>query len=134
MEVSMKRSKKSMAVRVLACYLVAALFVIGIAERSFAGYSPSEIIKLSPEERVTDLAKVRTALETKMVSEKLKQMGFSNEEIQGRLGQLSDAQLHKLAQKADEMRVGGDSGLGIVIAVLVIAILVVLFVYLFKRV
>ncbi len=129
----MKRSKKKVAVKILACYLVAALFIIGIAERSFAGYSPSEIIKLSPEERMTDLAKVRTALETKMVSQKLKQLGFSSEEIQSRLGQLSDSQLHKLAVKADEMRVGGD-GLGVVIAVLAIAILVVLFLYVFRRV
>lgn len=129
----MKKSKRRPAARLLACYLIAALIIIGIAERSFAGYSPSEVIKLSPEERVTDLAKVRTALETKMVGEKLKQLGFSNEEIQSRLGQLNDSQLHKLAQKADEIRVGGDA-LGVVIAVLAIAILVVLFLYVFKRV
>ncbi len=109
------------------------MLVIGMVERSYAGYSPSEIIKLSPEERVTDLAKVRTALETKLVSQKLEQLGFSSEEIQSRLGQLSDSQLHKLAQKSDELRVGGD-GLGLVIAVLVIAVLVVLFLYIFKRV
>jgi hypothetical protein len=41
--------------------------------------------------------------------------------------------MHQLALNLDEVKVGGD-GLGVVIAVLVIAILVVLFVYLIKRV
>jgi ATPase subunit of ABC transporter with duplicated ATPase domains len=129
----MNKITKKTLIKFLACYLMAALFVMGTIERSYAGYSPSEIIKLSAEERVTDLAKVRAALETKMVSEKLKQLGFNNEEIQSRLGQLSDAQLHRLALKTDEMRVGGD-GFGVVIAVLAIAFLVVLFLYVFKRV
>ena len=124
---------KRMSVKMMACYLIAALFIMGIAERSFAGYSPSEMIRLTPEERVADMTKVRQALETKMVSQKLTQLGFSSEEVKARLGQLSDSQLHKLAMKADEIRVGGD-GLGVVIAVLVIAILVVLFVYVFRRV
>ena len=125
--------RKRMSVKMMACYLIAALFIMGIAERSFAGYSPSEMIRLTPEERVADMTKVRQALETKMVSQKLTQLGFSSEEVKARLGQLSDSQLHKLAMKADEIRVGGD-GLGVVIAVLVIAILVVLFVYVFRRV
>lgn len=129
----MKGLTKRRALKFLACYLMAAVFVMGTIERSFAGYSPSEMIKLSAEERATDLVKVRTALETKLVGEKLKQLGFNNEEIKSRLGQLNDAQLHKLAVKSDEMRVAGD-GLGVVIAVLVIAILVVLFLYVFKRV
>lgn len=129
----MTRLPKKTAIKFLACYLMAALFVMGTIERSFAGYSPSEMIKLTAEERVADIAKVRAALETKLVGEKLKQLGFNKEEITSRLGQLSDAQLHKLAVKSDEMRVAGD-GFGVVIAVLVIAILVVLFLYVFKRV
>ena len=68
-----------------------------------------------------------------MVSERLRQLGFTQEEIQARLGQLSDQQIHQLALNLDEVKVGGD-GLGVVIAVLVIAILVVLFVFLLKRV
>ena len=117
----------------LACYLVMALFVIGIAERAYGGFSPSEMMLLSPLERATDLQKVQNMLETKVVSEKLKQLGFNKDEIQMRLDQLSDQQLHKLAVKADQIKVGGD-GAGFVIAVLVIAILVVLFVYLLRRV
>ncbi|MDO8746262.1 MAG: hypothetical protein Q7J70_01200, partial [Thermodesulfovibrionales bacterium] len=52
------------------------------------------------------------------------------EEINSRLAQLNDQQIHNLALQVDEIKVGGDGGLGIVIALLVIAILVVLFIQL----
>jgi hypothetical protein len=126
--------KNRTVVKVLCCYLVVALFVIGIAEKSYAGLSPSEVMNLSPFERTVDLNKIQTALETKVVSEKLTQLGFNKDEIQSRLYQLSDQQLHKVALKADELKVGGDGALGLLIAVLVIAILFVLFFSLYKRV
>jgi hypothetical protein len=129
----MNRMKNKTIVKVLCCYLVVALFVIGVAEKTYAGFSPSEVMSLSPFERTADLQKIRTALETKVVSEKLTQLGFNKDEIQSRLDQLSDQQLHKIALKADQLKAGGDGG-GIIIAVLVIAILVLLFVYLYRRV
>ena len=129
----MNRKKHRMVVKVLACYLAVALFVIGIAEKTYAGLSPSEVMNLSPFERSVDLKKIQSALETKVVSEKLTQLGFNKEEIQTRLNQLSDQQLHKVALKVDELKVGGDGALGLLIAVLVIAILVLIFVYLLKK-
>jgi hypothetical protein len=129
----MSRIKNKTIVKALCCYLVVAIFVIGIAEKTYAGFSPSEVLNLSPLERTADLQKVRTVLETKVVSEKLTQLGFNKDEIQSRLGQLSDQQLHKVALKADQLKAGGDAG-GFIIAVLIIGILVLLFVYLFKRV
>jgi hypothetical protein len=129
----MNRMKNKTMVKVLCCYLVVALFVIGIADKSYAGFTPSEVMNLSPLERTVDLQKIRTALETKVVSEKLTQLGFNKDEIQSRLDQLSDQQLHKVALKVDQLKTGGDAG-GFIIAVLVIAILVVLFIYLVRRV
>jgi len=111
----------------IAWYLVVAMFLIGIVPRAYAGFSPSEITLFSPTERATDLQKVKSFLERKIVAEKLKELGFSPAEIQKRLHDLSDQQIHQLALKIDEWKVGGDSGLGIVIALLVIAILIVLF-------
>ncbi len=129
----MSRLKNRTIAKGLIWYLAAAILVIGIAEKSYAGFSTSEVINLSPVERSADLMKIRTALETKVVSEKLAQLGFNKNEIQTKLNNLSDQQLHKIALKADELRVAGD-GAGIVIALLVIAILVVLFIYLLRRV
>jgi hypothetical protein len=111
-------------------YLVVAMFVIGITPRAFAGFSPSEVINLSPAERTSDLQKIQKFLEMKMVRERLKQLGFTPDEIQARLPQLSDPQVHQLARQIDNLKVAGDDFLGVVIALLVIAILVVILVWL----
>ena len=66
----------------------------------------------------------------KMISERLRQLGLTPDEIQARLNQLSDNEIHQFALQLDDLKVGGDSGLGIVIAILVIAILAVILIYL----
>jgi len=111
-------------------YLVVAMFVIGITPRVYAGFSPSEAIGISPAERSLDTMKIQKFLEMKMVGERLKELGFTQDEIRARLHQLSDQQIHQLALKLDDLKVGADSGLGIIIALLVIAILVILIIQL----
>ncbi len=105
-------------------YLVMAMFVIGITPRVYAGFSPSEIIALSPAERSADVQKIQKFLEMKMVRERLKEFGLAPDEIQARLSQLSDPQIHQLAVKLDDLKLGGD-GLGIIIFLLVVVILVI---------
>jgi hypothetical protein len=114
-------------------YLVMAMFVIGITPRVYAGFSPSEVMNLSPAERSADLKKVQKFLEMKMVRERLKELGLTREEIQSRMEQISDQQLHQLALKLDDLTVAGDDGLGILIGLLVIAILVVILVLLLQH-
>jgi len=110
-------------------YLIVAMFIIGITPRVEAGIAPSEIVAMSQTDRAADVEKVQKALETKTVRERLEQLGFTQEEIQSKLSGLSDRQMHQLALQIDEVQVGGD-GLGIVIALLVIAILVVVLIQL----
>ncbi len=114
-------------------YLVGAMFVIGITPRVYAGFSPSEVMNLSSAERSADLKKVQKFLEMKMVRERLKELGLTREEIQSRMDQISDQQLHQVALKLDNLRVAGDDGLGIIIGLLVIAILVVILVFLLQH-
>ena len=114
-------------------YLVGTMFVIGITPRVYAGFSPSEVMNLSPAERSADLKKVQRFLEMKMVRERLKELGLTREEIQSRMDQISDQQLHQLALKLDNLTVAGDDGLGIIIGLLVIAILVVILVFLLQH-
>ena len=114
-------------------YLVGAMFVIGITPRVYAGFSPSEVMNLSAAERSADLKKVQKFLEMKMVRERLKELGLTREEIQSRMDQISDQQLHQLALKLDNLTVAGDDGLGIIIGLLVIAILVVILVFLLQH-
>jgi len=108
--------------RQIAWCLIAAMFVIGIVPRVEAGLSSSEIINTSID-RTTDIAKIQAAIETKMVKERLEQLGYTTEEIEARLVQLSDNQIHQIALKIDDIDTGGD-GLGIVAAILAIIILI----------
>jgi len=116
-------------VKYISWHLVVAMFVIGITPRVYAGFSPSEVMDLSPINRASDLQKIQKVLEIKMISERLEQLGLTSDEVQARLDQLNDDQIHQFALELDELKVGGD-GLGVVIALLVIAILVVILIYL----
>ncbi len=113
----------------IAAYLACAMFIIGIAPRVDASFAPSGIIHQAQTDRTADLATLQKALEQKMVKERLANLGLTSDEIQARLGQLSDQQLHNVAKQLDDLKVGGD-GIGIVIGILVIAILVVLLIQL----
>jgi hypothetical protein len=112
-------------VKQISWYLVVAMFILGVAPRVDAGFAPSEIIALSQTDRSSDLGKIQKVIETKAVSERLKQLGLTQDEISSRLNQLSDQQIHQAALQLDDLKVGGDA-LGLIIALLVIAILVVL--------
>jgi len=113
----------------ISCYCVLAVFVMGLVPRVYAGFSPSEVVALPESDRSADLGKIQKMLEMKMVLERLKQLGFSDDEIQSTLGHLSDQQIHQLAQTLDQLKVGGDGG-GVIIFLLLVAFIVVLVLYL----
>ncbi|MEW6002762.1 MAG: PA2779 family protein [Nitrospirota bacterium] len=106
-------------------YLVIAMFIIGIAPRLDAGIVPSEIVNLTQLDRAADLEKIQKTLEIKAIKERLAQLGLTQEEIQKRLDQLTNQQIHQIALQLDDLKVGGN-GFEIIIALLVIAILVVI--------
>lgn len=114
--------------RMIVWYLVVAMFIIGTTPKVFAGFSASEVVGLSQMDRAADLRKIQKIIETKMIRERLKEFGLTPEEIQTRLNQLSDPQIHQLALKLDELKVGGDA-VGVVIVVFLIAAIVVLLIY-----
>lgn len=106
-------------------YLVIAMFIIGIAPRVDAGLAPSQIIALAQVDRDADLGKIQKVLEVKAVSERLMQFGLTQDEVQKRLTQLSDRQIHQIALQLDDLKVGQDDVLAVIIVLLFIAILVV---------
>ena len=120
---------KSSFVKYLAGYLVVAMVVIGITPRAYADFSPSEVLG-SASDRASDIEKIQGVLEMKMVGERLRSLGFTEEEINKKLNQLSDSQLHELALQLDELKVGGDGAATAVIIILLLAILAVLILYL----
>lgn len=74
-------------------------------------------------QRNIELNKIRKALETDVVAQRLADFGLSQEEVAAKLPTLSDDQLHQLAGLSDSLAEGGV--LGTVIAVLLIVLLVV---------
>ena len=104
------------------------MVILGITPRVQAGFSPSEGIQVGAPDRSADLKAIQKVLELKMIGERLRQLGFTEEGIQQRLSRLSDEQIHRLALKLDEMKVGGNGE--VVISLLVIAILVLILIYL----
>ncbi len=124
----MRKVKRSW-MKYVASYLVVAMFIIGITPRVYAGFSPSEVISMLSFERSSDLEKIRKVLEMKMVRERLRELGFTPDEVEKSLSQLSDQQIHQLALNIDELQVGGGSGWAILIVILLIAIVVGVIIY-----
>ncbi|SNZ10582.1 hypothetical protein SAMN06265182_1891 [Persephonella hydrogeniphila] len=75
--------------------------------------------------RELEINKIQRALENQLVREKLQAYGLTPEEVNEKLSQMSDEQIHMLAQASDKVLAGGDL-LGTVIAVLIIVLLIVL--------
>lgn len=122
------RKVKRTWIKYIASYLVVAMFIIGITPRVYAGFSPSEAISMLSFDRSSDLEKIRKVLEMKMVGERLRDLGFTPDEIEKRLTQLSDHQIHQLALNLDQLQVGG-SGWAVLIVILLIAIIIGVVIY-----
>ena len=75
--------------------------------------------------RELEINKIQRALENQLVREKLKAYGLSPDEVEKKLSQMTDQQVHLLAQASDKVLAGGDL-LGTTIAVLIIVLLIVL--------
>lgn len=113
-----------MVKKTLIYYLAIAMFIIGIVPRVEAAFVPSQTIAMQAVDRADDLGKIQAVIESKLVRQRLQDLGFSANEVNVKLSQMSDQQIHSFAQQLDDLRVGKD-GLGIVIALLLIIILVI---------
>lgn len=89
----------------------------------------SEELSMKRDEEV---AKIKRALENKLVEEKLKAYGLTKEEIEKKLSEMNDEQIHMLAKASDRVLAGGD-GLGLLIGVLIVAILLVILLKLLNK-
>jgi hypothetical protein len=78
-------------------------------------------------DRAQDLQTVQAVLEHKVIRQKLLELGLTDEEINGRLNRLSDAQLHQAAMQINSLSPGGsiDGALGTILTVLLIILVVV---------
>ena len=123
----MEKFRTSLALKPLALYLAIACFVIaGIPKDSLAYLVESQPASYS---RGADMDKIQRVLESKMVSQRLQELGLSTDEINSKLAGLGDAEIHQFASRLDSLMPGGDMLIDIM-ALLVIAILVLVILHL----
>jgi len=107
----------------LSIYLIVAILIIGMVQSVGAGFIPSEV---SMGTKAHDINKIQKFLEMKIVSQRLKDFGYTDKEIMDRLSALDEQTLHSLALKVDEIKVAGDAGLAIILALVIIALVVLI--------
>jgi hypothetical protein len=84
------------------------LVVVFAAVPTFAGVVPSKTAaNQSLEARNADLAVVRDVAANQQVAEVLAQHGFTQEQVNSRLAQLSPQDLHSLAQNINQVQAAG---------------------------
>jgi hypothetical protein len=113
---------ESRKVKRLAVLLVISMTLFSIAPRVEAAFVPTDEQVLA-QSGDRDMKVVRNAIETKLVRERLKALGYSEDEVNAALSRLSDSERHRLAGKIEHLTSGGV--IGAVIAVLIVILLVV---------
>ena len=111
-------------VRRIAVMLAIVMGVVSLVPRVEASFVPSDQSAASFS-RQEDVATIQRALEHKLVKERLKDLGYTEEEIKARLDRLSDAEVHSLASQLDSLMPAG-SWEAVLVVILLVAILVVL--------
>lgn len=117
--------------------IIVTTMAMALPPKSWAMIAPAQVsdaVHGTNDARVADLKTIQTALESEIIRQRLAEFKLSPEQINNRLSKLSDAQVHQTAMQIRTVNPGGDSGLGIIVTLLVIGILVALFMYVFKRV
>jgi len=129
----MKNILTSFYAKPIALYLAFALFTLA----ALSGPAEAMLLPATPDashqspERAADLAKVRSALESRVLQQRLLDYGLTSEEAAARISGLSDEQLHQLAANIDALQPGGDA-VGTLFALALIAGLVVLIIFILQ--
>ncbi|MEK6540256.1 MAG: PA2779 family protein [Deltaproteobacteria bacterium] len=123
----MEKFRTSLALKPLALYLAIACFVIASIPKDSLAY----LVESQPASysRGADMDKIQRVLESKMVSQRLQELGLSVDEVNSKLAGLGDAEIHQFASRLDSLMPGGDMLIDIM-ALLVIAILVLVILHL----
>ena len=120
----MKEFLTDPVVRWIATMLVVVMGLVSLVPRVEASFVPSDQSPSSIS-RQEDMATIQKALEQKLVKERLRDLGYTEEEIKARLDRLSDAEVHSLASQLDSLMPAG-SWEAVIVVILLVAILVVL--------
>ncbi len=107
--------------KMLSLYLAASVLLLSLPAQGWA-----MLVPVRNDTRAGDLAKVRTALESSAVKQRLLDFGLTSEEAAQRISMLSDEQLHQFAVNIDAVQAGGDAAGGVIFVLLVVVIVLVI--------
>ncbi|HSA78956.1 MAG TPA: PA2779 family protein, partial [Nitrospirota bacterium] len=109
--------------------LIAISSLTGRAEAMFVPATPQRDTvspAQTPGNRAVDMARIQVVLESKVVRQKLMDLGLSSEEAMARINKLSDEQVHQFASRLDSLQAGGVGGSGLIIVLLLVIIILLL--------
>ena len=112
--------------RPFVCFLTVAFSILSFASSTPAMFIPSPYEGNGTGHREVDLEKIQKFLESKLVQHKLSQLGLSREQIEERLHQLDDQQIHQIASQIDSLEAGGDSAAVWIIVLILLGVIVFL--------
>lgn len=124
----MQRFKNAVLTRRIVMLLIVLMGIFSVVPRLEASFVPSDE-SFASNARQKDMAMVQKVLEQKVVKERLKALGYTEEEINSRLDQLSDDEIHQFSTQLDSLTSGGGA-IGFIIGVLVIILLIFLILHL----
>ncbi len=135
----MKSILTSFYTKPIAGYLIAALLAIsasaGPAEARFVPAASTQDAVSAAKARgdhTADLAGIQTALESKIIGQKLMDYGLTPEDAMARIRGLSDSQIHELAAHLNSLQAGGDPA-DTVFGIFIVAMLVVVLILLLQN-
>ncbi len=119
--------KNDLLLRRIAIMLVVSMALISIVPQVEASFISSDE-SFSYNMRQQDTATIKKVLEQKLVKQRLKVLGYNQDEVKARLDKLSDNELHRFATQLDTLTAGGDA-LGVLVAILVIVAIIALILF-----
>ena len=119
--------KNDILLRRIAIMLVVSMALISIVPQVEAAFISSDE-SFSYNMRQQDTTTIKKVLEQKLVKQRLKALGYNEDEVQARLDKLTDNDLHRFATQLDALTAGGDA-LSVLVAILVIIGIIALILY-----
>ncbi len=104
--------------RIFICYLIMAFSILSFASSAPAMFIPSPYEGNGTSHRDADLQRIQKLLESKLVQHKLSKLGLTKDEIEERLHQLDDEQLHQIASQIHTLEPGGNGAVVVLILLL----------------
>jgi hypothetical protein len=111
--------------RPIAIILVVSMALISIVPHVEAAFISSEA-SFSENMRQQDTATIKKILEQKLVRDRLKALGYDEDEVKARLDKLSDNELHRFATQLDALTVGGDFWTVLVTILVIVGIIAII--------